>query len=101
MRNPFGLETIIMHHVNIAVLIDLCSLSCLVNFPFISDVYKLVMNTCELMCDHWLNVKNYSEGELLAGYQSEYFGIKHGLFFSCFFLICISFSLFVTVISPR
>jgi len=43
-------------------------------------------------------VKDYPEGELVAGYQTEYSGIKYGLFFLVSYLSLLVSSLFVTVL---
>jgi NADH:ubiquinone oxidoreductase subunit H len=46
----------------------------------------------------WTNVKDYPEGELVAGYQTEYSGIKYGFFFLVSYLSLLVSSLFVTVL---
>lgn len=43
-------------------------------------------------------MKDYPEGELVAGYQTEYSGIKYGFFFLVSYLSLLVSSLFVTVL---
>jgi NADH:ubiquinone oxidoreductase subunit H len=46
----------------------------------------------------WTNVKDYPDGELVVGYQTEYSYIKYGFFFLVSYLSLLVSSLSVTVL---
>ena len=97
--NSGGSCDVIIDYDYLTVQVQLIQLKHSQNMVFFDGIFGVSLQAFQFLeFLLWPNVKDYPEGELVAGYQTEYSGIKYGFFSLVSYLSLLVSSLFVTVL---